>query len=905
MKYQGLSPQEVEQSRDRHGSNELSPVVTEGFWKKLADNFKSPIIVILIVALVVILILSFFHLTEWYEAVAIAAAVLLATGVSTFSEYKNEASFQKLQEEASRISSKVYRSGEVLDIPVNDIVTGDYILLQSGDKIPADGIIVEGDIKVNQASLTGESEAVPKTRYEEGIEYDPNNLSNQYSLLRGTVVEDGEAVMRVNVVGDKTFYGKLSQELSLSDDRLSPLQVKLKGLADLIARFGYIAAVFVALVFIFQKMVIVNDFDSQKIAEYLNQWELVVNDVVHALVLAIIIVVAAIPEGLPMMIAIVLSLNMRKMLKEKVLVRKLLGIETAGSLSILFSDKTGTLTKGKLEPRFFVTGSKNSYDKYEQIPDTVREVVKQAIYGNTASHRTKSGEITGGNFSERALLGYVNDKDAKPVADAEVVHKVHFNSTRKFSAAQLVLPSRLSAMDTTDLTFVKGAPEILMQEITHYLDESGDVVPFGDKNALISYLDGLADAGIRLIALAMSSTPIVDDDKLPDDLKLIGVIGLQDQIRETTKPSVAEVKNAGIQVVMITGDRKGTAASIAKESGLLDADDQVVLQSSDLNNMSDQEIEKVLPNLRVIARALPTDKSRMVRISKGMGHVVGMTGDGVNDSAALKQSDVGIAMGSGSEVTKEAGDIVILDDNFNSISNAVRYGRTIFKSIRKFIMFQLTVNVAAVSITFLGPLINVEFPLTIIQLLWINMIMDTLAAIALGGEPALHRFMKEPPVRREENILTRNMITAVLWNGLFITFFAVFFLKFDPVKELFLRNGVPDEAVFMTAFFNIFIFQILFNAFNVRSEGLNIFEHIRDNMRFLQVMAMIFILQVVFTYIGGSILRTTALNISEWGWVMLFSIIIIPLDMLRKLFLGGKQLYRDTLRILFRFTFTE
>ena len=900
MKYQGLSDNQVKESRQLNGSNELSPVEVEGFWKKLTDQFKSPIIVILIVALFVILGLSFFELTEWYEAVAIGAAVLLATGVSTFSEHKNESSFQELQEEAARITSTVFRNGEVVDIPVNDIVKGDLVLLQSGDKIPADGIVKEGDIKVNQASLTGETEPITKTVFDEEEDFDENELDNKYNLYRGTVVEDGEAVMQVVTVGDHTFYGKLSKELSLADDRLSPLQVKLKDLADLIARWGYVAGVLIAAVFLFQKMVIANEFDMELMGAYFSDWKIVVDDVIHALVLAIIIVVAAVPEGLPMMIAIVLSLNMQKMLREKVLVRKLLGIETAGSLSILFSDKTGTLTRGKLEPRFFITGGNKTYESYAEIPDGIREVVKYSIVGNTASHRTRDGEITGGNFSERALLGYTDPKESQELLeDARLIHKIHFNSARKFSATQWEFSGKLNGFSGEKVTLVKGAPEIIMEKITKCLDDNGKVTDIEDSTALTKYLDGLADAGIRLIALAITDKELSPDDSIPENMVMVGVIGMQDTIRETTKSSVEEVKGAGVQVVMITGDRKGTAAAIARETELLDSEDQVVLTSTELNSMSDEEVKKVLPNLRVIARALPTDKSRMVRISKSMGEVVAMTGDGVNDSAALKQSDVGIAMGSGSEVTKEAGDIVILDDNFNSISNAIRYGRTIFKSIRKFISFQLTVNVAAVTITFLGPIIGIDFPLTIIQLLWINMIMDTLGAIALGGEPALHRYMQDDPVRRDENILTKEMKSLFITNGLFITAFAVLFLKLPMVDTWFLRDGVPNEAVRMTAFFNIFIFQILFNGFNVRTSGLGIFEHLKENKRFVYIVFLVIILQIFFTYVGGEVLRTVPLNWNEWLTVLICSVIIIPVDIIRKIIVSGKQIYRDTLKIVF------
>ncbi len=900
MKHTGLSSEQVKESRRIHGNNELSKIKVEGFWAKLLDNFKDPIIYILLVALVVILALSFFGMTEWYEAVAIAVAVLLATGISTFSEHKNESSFQQLQEEASQIKSKVFRNDELMDIPVVDVVRSDLVLLQAGDKIPADGHIIEGDVKVDQASLTGETEPIEKVVFEEGATYDESDLANHYILYRGSVIEDGEAVMKVDTVGDASLYGKLSKELSLGDDRLSPLQVKLKGLADMISRFGYIAAGFLFVVFMFQKIVLANDFDTDAILNYLSQWDLILTDSLDAIVLAIIVLVAAVPEGLPMMIAIVLSLNMQKMLREKVLVRKLLGIETAGSLSILFSDKTGTLTKGKLEPRFFITGSNQSFGTYGAIPQKLRGYVKIAIAGNTASHRTGDGEITGGNFSERALLGYISPKeDLGVIENADLIHKIHFNSTRKFSATEAKFQNKLEALETDQIVMIKGAPEILMKDIDEAISEDGKIMPITKKEEMTTYMNGLADAGIRLLTIAISKESLNKKDDIPSGLILVGVIGMQDAIRDTTKGSVELVKKAGVQVVMITGDRKGTAVSIAKEAALVDDDSHVALESSDLQKMTDEQIAEVLPNLRVIARALPTDKSRMVRISKGQDKVVGMTGDGVNDSAALKHSDVGIAMGSGSEVTKEAGDIVILDDNFNSISNGIRYGRTIFQSIRKFITFQLTVNVAAVSITILGPLINVEFPLTIIQLLWINLIMDTLGAIALGGEPALTKYMEDEPIRREDSILTKQMISSILVNGLFITLFSVAFLKIPYFRELFSRGGTDDYAVFITAFFNIFIFQVLFNMLNVRSTGLNFLEHISENHRFIQIIFLIIVLQVLFTYVGGPILRTVPLNFNEWVLIMLFSVVIIPVDFVRKIFVSGEQIYKDTVKIIF------
>ena len=884
--YEGLSKPEVEESRKKFGSNDLSPPVIESFWDKLLKNFKNPIIIMLNVALVAIFILSLFNLTAWYEAVAIAVAVALATLISTFSEFKNENSFQKLQEEAARIENNVFREGHLANVLVGDIVTGDFVLLQPGDKIPADGKLIDGNIKVNQASLTGESEGVLKSKIQDDHVSETPDLASSYYLFRGTVVEDGEAVMLVETVGDNSFYGKLSKELSRVEDRLSPLQVKLDDLARFISKYGYTAAIVIAVTFMFDKAVVQNGFDGDKILFYFSSWEYFIPDIVDAIVLSIIIVVAAIPEGLPTMIAIVLSLNMRKLLAEKVLVRKLLGIETAGSLNILFTDKTGTITKGKLKPKLFISGNITTYSKYASIPDSLRALLSLSILENSSSYISDEGEVIGGNVSERALISFIKKEDFDIVAklQVELQQKILFNSQRKFSASQIVAGISINGiLKNSHVTLVKGAPEIILAQCNRYFDDNGKLIELRDKINLINEIDRLADTGIRLIALSITEDPIKEDESLPGNSTLVGIVGISDEIREESAWSIEEVQRAGIQVVMITGDRRGTAAAIADEVGLLNDEKDIILVSSELKKHTDDELKKMLPDMKVIARALPTDKSRLVRISKSLGKVVGMTGDGVNDSAALKQADVGIAMGSGSEVSKEACDIVILDDNFHSISNAIRYGRTIFKSIRKFIVFQLTINVAAVSIVFMGPLIGINFPLTIIQLLWINIIMDTLGAIAFGGEPALIRYMDEPPIDREENILTKYMNSSILTGGIFIMAFSLFFLIFEPFKVLFVRNGVLDANVHITAFFNLFIFMIILNGFNVRTEKLNLLDHLEENKSFIAVIGLIFVLQIFFTYIGGEVLRTTPLEFGEWTIVFGLSLLIIPVDLLRKL----------------------
>ena len=892
MKYhfQGLSANEVEQSRQLNGSNGLTIVAGESFWKKLLANFKDPIILILLVALVIILVLSFFDQSEWYEALAISVAVLLAVLVSTFSEYKNESSFQKIQEESSLILCNVFRNGNISELLIDEIVKGDYVLLQSGDKVPADGVVVDGDLKVNQASLTGESEDIHKVATSIDYVLPKNDFNDPHYLFRGAVITDGEAVFLVDTVGDKSFYGQLSKELSLSSERQSPLQLKLEKLAKSISVFGYVGASLIALSYMFNKIVIENNFTVELITTYFSNWSVFTEDLLNAFVLAIIIIVAAVPEGLPMMIALVLSLNMRKMLNEKVLVRKLLGIETAGSLDILYSDKTGTLTTGKLEAQFLIGGNLKQYGSYKAIPDSLKKMVKHSILGNSFCVITPEGEPVGGNTSERALVKFIDAEDRiNEAVDYEINNSIRFDSAKKFSALEVKGNELLiNLFDSEQITYFKGALDLSINNFESYIDHNGEVQPMESSQNLLKLADKYADDGVRLIAIGFSRDKIKEDKSLPSNLVLIGIIGIHDEIRKESYSAIKTADSAGIQVVMITGDRKGTAEAIAKEIGLITTENDLLLTSEELNDYSDDELKQLLPSLKLVARALPTDKSRLVRIAKEVGRVVGMTGDGVNDSAALKQADVGFAMGSGSEIAKEAGEIVILDDNFSSITNAVKYGRTIFKSIRKFIIFQLTVNLAAVLTVFIAQFFGIDHPLTIIQLLWVNVIMDTLAALAIGGEPALKETMNEEPVKRNENIVSKYMASSIIYGALYITIISIGFLVLPQAKELFLRNGVPSYEVFLSAFFNVFVFLIVFNAFNARTPKINIFSNIGKNKVFIQIMVLIAALQVTFTYLGGDILRTVALEPMEWLFVFIITISIIPFDMGRKFLLFRK-----------------
>lgn len=906
MKQFGLTDSQAEESRKKYGDNSMTEQASESFWDKLKGNLGDPMIKILIVALGVNVLLWILGVAgliegapEWYEPLGILVAIALATLVSTISEYNNENAFQKLQEEASRIMCKVYRNGDITEVAINDIVVGDAILLQAGDKIPADGILIDGDLKVDQSVLNGESREAKKIAAPDGWKDTDESLNfdNEHKVFRGSVVCSGNAVMEVTVVGDKSVYGKIASELQVEDDRETPLKVKLGKLANGISKFGYIGGIAIAAAMLFKTIFMDTGFDPGAffMVDGAFQWLPLLEAVINAVMLAVIIIVMAVPEGLPLMIAIVSAQNMGKMLKDNVLVRKVAGIETAGSLNILFSDKTGTITKGKLEAVSFITGDVKEFKKIDELGAGLKDILSVSIQHNTLSMVSGEGadrRVIGGNATERAILGF--DIDGKKQDGITTVGNIPFNSTNKYSATQVDGAKKI--------TLIKGAPEKILQRCATYYDENGEKQPF-DMAKLNAKIDELANRAIRVLAIATSDDAL-GEESLPEgnNWTLVGAVGIRDEVRPESVTAIAEVKGAGVQVVMITGDRKETAVAIAKDAGLLEKDTDVVLTSDELAKLSDDEIKKMLPNIRVIARALPSDKSRLVRLAQELDLVAGMTGDGVNDSPALKKADVGFAMGGGTEVAKEASDIVILDDNFNSIDKAILYGRTIFNSIRKFIVFQLTINVAAVLISFICPLLDLASPLNVIQILWVNLVMDTLAALAFGGEPALKRFMKEKPKRRTEAIISKNMLSEIIvgagWT--FVLSLAMLLLG-EKLKD---ASGVTlleswglispgsiegDAHIYLTtAYFAFFIFIAVFNGFNARTDKLNLFDNLTRNKGFLTVFGIIALVQIAMTYIGvafpavGDILGCHGLGLTEWLVVLVMAISIIPVDLIRK-----------------------
>ena len=858
----GLSNSEVVKSREEYGTNALVMVKKDSFFKQLIRSLGDPIIKILLIALGIKTVFLI-HDFDWYETVGIVIAIFLASFISTISEYGSEKAFIKLQREAEAIKVKVRRDGKVLLIDINEVVVGDIILLDSGDRIVADGVLIKGEVSVDESSITGESKEVYKKPFISGL-----NPSDNNELLRGSVIYHGVGEMMVTKVGVNTFYGKISLELQEKQPE-SPLKLRLRDLAKVISRIGYVGAFLVAFSYLFSVLVINNNFDINRIVVTLSDTSLLFAYFLEALTLAVTIIVVSVPEGLPMMITLVLSSNMKRMLKDNVLVRKLMGIETAGSLNILFTDKTGTLTKGELEVVGVMFGNLDYYKEKKRLKSSITyyNILKKCILSNTnCVYDDEKKMWIGGNSTDKAVVNYLGEENYS----VKKIKEVPFDSKNKYSYTKVIEENR-------EITYYKGAPEVLLDRCKYYILPSGRSVPFVNKKRINDVIDEYAKKGIRVLMLGL------DEGK---GLSFISLLFIKDELREEVREGIELVRKAGIKTVMITGDNKVTAMSIARDAGIINSDRDVVLTSSELNRMSDDKVKEILPRLSVVARALPTDKSRLVRLSQELGLVVGMTGDGVNDAPALKKCDVGFSMGSGTEVAKEASDIVLLDNNFNSIVKAILYGRTIFKSIRKFIIFQLTVNFCAVFLSIVGPFIGVANPVTVIQMLWVNMVMDTLAGIAFSYEAPLLEYMEEPPKKRDEKILNSYMIHEIVFTSIYSFLLCIFFLK-SPFIHSFFRNG-KNDIYFMSAFFGLFIFMMIFNSFNARTSRLNIFANLLSNKVFLGVIIFIVIVQVILIYYGGDLFRTTSLSLKEIEIMLTCAFSVIPVEFLRKLYLKSK-----------------
>lgn len=848
----GLTDEEVQKSRQKYGDNTISIAKKESFVRKLIATLGDPIIKILLIALA-IKTLFLFQNFDWYETIGIVIAIFLASFISTLSEYGSEKAFEQLQAEASKIKTKVKRNQEIKEIAIDEVVVGDIIKLSSGDEIPADGEIISGKITVNEANLNGETKEIEKTK--------------SSKVYRSTVVYSGIATMLVKKVGNQTVYGRLAEEIN-EKKPTSPLKLRLVKLAEFISKIGYIGAALVTISYLFSEIFINNNFELSKIHETITNFPLMFGYILKALTLSVTIIVVAVPEGLPMMITLVLSSNMKRMLKSHILVRKLMGIETAGNINILFTDKTGTITEGKLNVISLTDAIGQTYNDEKSLKQNQAyyTMTKLSLIANNDSDYDENHKPIGGNITDRAILEFFKDSNI----NYQIKEKIPFSSSQKYSITKVLYNQK-------EINLIKGAPEIILSKCTHYY-ENGRKRFLVDKKKIEKHISNAASKGIRVLAYATSETY-----PNPSRLSFLGLVFIKDEIRKEAIEGLNLIEKAHIKTIMLTGDNIETAKNIGKEIGLLKNKNDLIITSDELRQKTDNEVKEILPNLKIIARSLPQDKSRLVKIAQSLNLVVGMTGDGVNDAPALKKADVGFAMGSGTEVAKEASDIVILDDNLLSLSKAVLYGRTIFKSIRKFIIFQLTVNLCAVSISIIGPFIGVETPVTVIQMLWINMVMDTLAGIAFSFEPPLKEYMAEKPKNKKEPIINKYMLGEILFTGTFSALLCVFFLKSPLIHSIF-RDG-PNDKYLMTAFFGLFIFMSIFNSFNARTHRLNILANLSKNKVFLAIIIFIVIVQIYLMYYGGDLFRTYGLNPLEFEIMTLLALTVIPVDFIRKLYL--------------------
>ena len=850
----GLTDEEVVKSRNKYGSNEIKKTNNNSFFKLLLESLGDPMIKILLIVLGIKVVFLFAEF-DWFETLGILIAIFIASLISTISEYGSNKAFQKLLENNNQKMVKVKRNGKLCLISINDIVVSDIVYLSNGDYIPADGEIIDGSILIDESSINGESRET----------YKDSKLSGEKrKVYKGTIVTSGECIVKVCSVGVNTLFGKIAKEVQEKSSD-SPLRIRLKHLASIISKIGYVGAFLVFFSYLFSSIVIANNFNLNLIIDCVSNVSLMIDYVIYALTLAVTIIIVSVPEGLPMMVALVLSTNMKKMIKKNILVKKMVGIETAGSLNVLLTDKTGTLTNGKLS----VYGIINYQDKLfnndvelYKYPKYYNIVGNSIVLNNDAV--ISDNKIINGNSTDKALISFMNY-----ISDEKIIKKESFDSDKKYSL-----------VETNNYIYYKGAPEVLIPKCKYYLNNDVE-----DSNVDFDYLNRVIakymHKGYRVISLCYKN-------KSNNNVVYVGSVLLKDEIRKDAKEGIKLIKSSGVKMIMVTGDSLDTALFISKELNLL-SDDDIYLTSSDLSLMSDDEIKSKINKIKVVARAKPHDKSRLVKIIKEMNLVVGMTGDGINDAAALKKCDVGFAMGSGTDVAKEASDIVILDDNINSISMAILFGRTIFKNIRKFIIFQLTMNICAMSLSIIGPFIGISTPVTVMQMLWINMIMDTLAGLAFAYEEPLLSYMDEKPKSKNEPIINKYMYEEIVFTGLYSSLLCILFLKIPFVKSL-IRYDVNDKY-FLTAFFALFVFMGIFNAFNTRTNKYNLFYKIKNNKVFLIIFMLVAIMQIYFIYYGGIIFRTYGLNLKELLIVLGLAFSVVPVDLFRKFIFSNNKDY--------------
>ncbi len=842
--HDGLTSQEVLESRQKHGENVLTPPKRPSMWRLYLEKFSDPVIRILLVAAFFSLIIAVWE-NEYIETIGIFFAIFLATGIGFYFEYDAARKFDLLNAVADDTLVPVRRNGQILEIPKREIVVGDIVLLNTGDEIPADGELVEAiSLQINESTLTGEL-SVSKTTNAEHFDDEATYPSNH--VLRGTTVTDGHGVVRILRVGDATEIGKVARQASQDSGEDTPLNLQLKRLAQLIGRIGFIVA---GAMFVL--------FTTKDLYYYLSAHELavwedyvpVVKIILKYFMMAVTLIVVAVPEGLPMSITLSLALNMRRMLKTNNLIRKMHAGETMGAITVICTDKTGTLTQNKMQV-------------YEYKPtDISQEMIHEAISVNTTAFlEEKDGTMVPvGNPTEGALLLWMQGQGIDYLAQrnaAEVVDQLTFSTERKYMATLVQSP-----LHGKRILYIKGAPEIVLRQCT--LSEE-------TRTRYEEHLYGYQQMAMRTLALAYKEVPENETDceniVKQGDLTLMGIFAISDPVRMDVPDAVEQCYNAGIGVKIVTGDTSATAIEIARRIGLWKREDTAESQITgvDFAALTDEEALQRIKKLKVMSRARPLDKQRLVQLLQQTGEVVAVTGDGTNDAPALNHAHVGLSMGTGTSVAKEASDITLLDDSFRSIVTAVMWGRSLYKNIQRFIIFQLTINLVALASVLLSAFIGTEQPLTVTQMLWVNLIMDTFAAMALATISPDVEVMRDAPRNRSAFIITPPMMRFIFGVGI------TFLIALLGMLVYFHQSYGEVDGYHLTVFFTTFVMLQVWNLFNAALFGTHhsVFTHYSQIVGTLSVVWLILILQICIVTFGGALFRVEPLTLETWLYIIL------------------------------------
>ena len=886
QQYQGLSPEQVAESRRLHGENILTPPEKTSLWKQFLEKFEDPIIRILLVAWVLSMVIAGVHcwgpeaagMSAFLEPLGIFFAIMLASCVGFFFEVKANRAFDVLNTVNDDILVTVIRSGKITEVPRRDIVVGDIVILGTGEEVPADGRLLEAvSLQINESTLTGEP-LIGKTTREEDFDKDATYPSNV--VMRGTTVVDGHGVMEVEKVGDETGYGKVYEGSQIDNNIDTPLQIQLKGLANVISKAGYTIAV-VTFVALAGKMILSGQ--SYSVMEWISH-------LLNFFMVAVTLIVVSVPEGLPMSVTLSLALSMNRMLKTNNLVRKMHACETMGATTVICTDKTGTLTQNQMQVH-----ETKFYNLAEQKlgTDELSKVIQEGIAVNsTANLERENGTVkTLGNPTEAALLLWLDAQgvDYLPLREgAEVVSQLTFSTERKYMATVVKSP-----LLGKKILYVKGAPEIVLANSRRVAMEGKMVSVEAARPAIEQQLLAYQNQAMRTLGFAYQILDDADADDAPYadgrlkptvDLTYIGIVAISDPVRKDVPAAVQSCMKAGISVKIVTGDTPGTAREIGRQIGIWKPEDtdRNIITGPAFEALSDEEaLDRVL-DLKIMCRARPTDKQRLVQLLQQKGAVVAVTGDGTNDAPALKAAQVGLSMGDGTSVAKEASDITILDNSFSSITRAVMWGRSLYRNIQRFLLFQLTINVAACLIVLLGSLIGTESPLTITQMLWVNLIMDTFAAGALASLPPTERVMNDKPRRSGPDgdfIITRPMAYRIFSVGIiFVIVLMGLLLHFHSSEGL--------SAHDLSWFFSFFVMLQFWNMFNAKAfmDGRSAFADLKECKSFLFVAALILVGQYLIVTFGGPMFNVIPLSWKDWGIIIGSSSLVLWVGEVARLF---------------------